>query len=183
MNRISGLAMFVVLVIVMCGCETTGTPPPPPPDGDAAPAAEAAAPAPAPSPLDAAPAPASSATPAAGGGLALSQSQVFSDIPLPENVKENQERTYIYKSGSFRIGRMVYKCKAPVEELSAFYHRECPAAGWQGPRENKAEGWVRLEFKKENMRLEISIRDRGGMKRRELILELTPESVGQPSGL
>ncbi len=107
-------------------------------------------------------------------GLPLSASQRFSDVPLPEGVKEEYEKTFVYEDKNLQIGRMVYTTKASVNELAQFYIRECPAADWKLQNVIQADG-AELLFLKEGKRLMVSVRDLGITKGRQLTVTVTPE--------
>jgi hypothetical protein len=107
-------------------------------------------------------------------GLALSPSQRFADVPLPQGVKEDAEKTFVYEDKTIQIGRMVYTSKASLNELAQFYIRECPAADWKLQNFIQADG-ADLLFLKGNKRLKVNVRDLGITKGRQLILTVTPE--------
>ena len=108
-------------------------------------------------------------------GLPLSVEQRFSDIPLPAQVREDLEHTYVFESPSLQIGRMVYTSRASVKELAQFFIRECPAADWELKNLMEADG-VKLVFEKPGKRLVVEIRDQGVGRAKLLVLDLTPES-------
>lgn len=107
-------------------------------------------------------------------GLALSTSQRFSDVPLPEGAKQDLERTYVFESSTLKIGRMVYTIREPVNDLAQFYIKEAPIANWRLSNVTQADG-AELTFEKTGSRLQVSIQPgsvtRGGSL---LILHLTP---------
>lgn len=107
-------------------------------------------------------------------GLPLSASQRFSDIPLPQGVKEDIEKTFVYEDKNLQIGRMVYTTKSSVNDLAQFYIRECPAADWKLQNIIQADG-ADLLFLKEGKRLKITVRDLGITKGRQLVITVTPE--------
>lgn len=113
-------------------------------------------------------------------GLPLSTDRRFDDVPLPMGVKEDLDRTYVYQTEALNIGRMVYTTKASVNELAQFYLKECPLTGWKLDTVLQADG-AELTFEKPGMRLRVSIRDLGLMRRgRMLVLYLTPDRSTQP---
>ncbi len=107
-------------------------------------------------------------------GLPLSASQRFADVPLPQGVTEDFEKTFVYEDANIQIGRMVYTTKASVSELAQFYIRECPTADWKLQNVIQADG-ADLLFLKANKRLKVTVRDLGITKGRQLILTVTPE--------
>lgn len=110
---------------------------------------------------------------ATGEGLRLAPSLRFKDIPVPAN-SEVDARTYIYESANLRIGRMVYKSKAHVNELATFFAKECPAAGWS-PATAIQGGGAELVYQKGGELLKIVVKD--GRRRREFEVNITPVSA------
>ena len=110
-------------------------------------------------------------------GLQLSMDQRFSDLPLPVDLKEDLDKSFVYESSSLQIGRMVYITRASVNELSSFYIRECPTAGWELTSVVQADE-SELKFTKPGKRLSVKIRSlsigRGG---RQLTLTLLPDGA------
>ena len=107
-------------------------------------------------------------------GLKLSAQQRFPDVPLPEGVKEDAERTFVYEAPGLQIGRMVYTVRADASELARFYIRECPTAGWQLDSVVQADV-VTLNFTKPDKKLRVSITDLGIARGTELVLLMVPE--------
>ena len=110
-------------------------------------------------------------------GLQLSPDQRFSDVPLPVGLKEDIDRSYVYESASLQIGRLVYTSRASINELSHFFLRECPAAGWELKSLRQAEGRTEMLFEKAGKRLEINVGNRGFGRGRELVINLTPDDA------
>jgi hypothetical protein len=110
-------------------------------------------------------------------GLGLSPTQRFKDVPLPDGVRADNDRSYIYEDATLEIGRMVYTSRSSVNELAQFYIQQCPAAGWTLDRVLQAEG-AHLHFSKPGKRLEVIIRSLGVGRSQELILHLTPDRRG-----
>lgn len=107
-------------------------------------------------------------------GLPLATEQRFADIPLPAGAKEDLEKSFVFESSTLQIGRMVYDTKASVTELSSFYIRECPTAGWTLRSVTQAGG-ADLAFTKPGKKLTVIIRDLGITKGRQLIVTMVPE--------
>ncbi len=108
-------------------------------------------------------------------GLATAPHRRFSDMPLPDGVKEDVGRTYVYESASLRIGRMVYNSKAATGELTEFFLDKYRDNGWNLERVVRADG-SQIIFTKPGKRLEISIKSLRLRSSREITLHLTPES-------
>ena len=116
-----------------------------------------------------------SQTPAASEpGLKLSPQQRFADVPLPEGVKENAERTFVYEGRGLQIGRMVYTTRKKAADLAQFYVRECPTAGWQLDNIVQADV-ITLNFSKPDKSLRVTITNLGMARGRELVLLLVPK--------
>jgi hypothetical protein len=106
-------------------------------------------------------------------GLPLATTQRFPDLPLPLGVKEDLDRTYVFESSGFRVGRMVYNTRDAVADVAQFYIRECPIADWKLNSAVQAEG-VQLQFLKGGEKLDVNVRGGSVSKGTELILHLTP---------
>ena len=112
------------------------------------------------------------------GGLALSPESRFKDVPLPVNVKEDFDRTYVFDSNNIQVGRMVYTSRASVNEIANFYIAECKASGWTLKSAQQAEGAQELLFAKPGKQLAVTVRERSNLNGNELILNLTPTEGG-----
>jgi hypothetical protein len=110
-------------------------------------------------------------------GLALSPDQRFSDVPLPIGLKENIDRSYAYESATLQIGRLVYSSRASINELTHFFLRECPTAGWELASLRQASGSTEMLFTKTGKRLEIVVSGRGFGRGREVIINLAPDDT------
>lgn len=119
--------------------------------------------------------------PVAPVGLPLSTNTRFADIPLPMGAKEDLDRTYVFESQGFRVGRMVYTTRDGVSDVAQFYIRECPIADWKLNSAVQAEG-VQLQFSKGSERLDVSVQTPGVGRATVLILHLTPNE-GTGAGL
>jgi len=109
-------------------------------------------------------------------GLKLSAQQRFKDVPLPEGLKEDAERTFVYESRVLQVGRLVYTCRSKPTELAQFYVRECPTAGWKLDTVVQADV-ITLNFSKPDKKLRVSITDLGIGRGTELVLVLVPEET------
>ena len=113
-------------------------------------------------------------------GLPLSTEQRFPDIPLPADVKEDREPTFIVETATLQVGRMVYTSKATVNELAQFYIKECPAADWTLDRVIQADS-TELVFTEPGKRLTVLVRDLGVARGRRLELILIPQTDAESS--
>lgn len=113
-------------------------------------------------------------------GLVLSSDQRFKDIPLPVGLKEDLERTFVYESAEFAVGRMVYTSRATIYDLVQFFVKECPTSGWKLDNVLEAGGKT-VFFKKPGKSLEVNVQDKGVSGGRRLMITLTPDK-GPGSG-
>lgn len=116
---------------------------------------------------------ATSTTPVASG-LPMATQQRFPDIPLPANLREDFDRTYVYQAPGLEVGRMVYTSRESVRDIAQFFIRECPGSGWTLRSSTQAENSVNLTFSKPGKALEISVRGTGVGRPQELVLHLIP---------
>lgn len=99
--------------------------------------------------------------------------QRFKDIPLPDKVKEDFDRSYVYESGILQVGRMVYNIRANANNIAQFYVKECPKHGWKLDNVIQGNG-IQLNYSKEGKKLQVNIIPRGLGRPKQLILTLTP---------
>jgi hypothetical protein len=114
-------------------------------------------------------------------GLMPSANQRFADVPLPADVSEDHERTYVYESSTLQIGRMVYTTKASVNEVAQFYIKECPLSDWSLENVIQADESVELLFVKASKQLRVTVQYLGRKLSMEkggtlLIVHLIPEN-------
>lgn len=117
------------------------------------------------------------AAPPQPGGLRMASNQRFRDVPLPENAQEDLERSYVYESPSFTVGRMVYNIRESVNDIAQFYIDSCPAADWKLVNVKQAAGGAELLFRKPGKKLEVSIIPMGPLRGRRLVLHLLPDQT------
>ncbi|HQE74798.1 MAG TPA: hypothetical protein PKZ25_10660 [Candidatus Hydrogenedentes bacterium] len=109
-------------------------------------------------------------------GLPMATQQRFSDVPLPEKLKEDSERTFVYEAPGLQIGRTVYTIRAKPAELAQFYVRECPTAGWKLDSIVQADV-ITINFTKPDKKLRVTITDLGIGRGTELVLLIVPEKT------
>lgn len=113
-------------------------------------------------------------------GVAASTQQRFDDVPLPSKADEDIERTFVYRSRTIEIGRMVYTTRDSVNDISQFYINTAPGLGWKLESVLQAEG-VQLLFIKPGKRMFVTVRPSGLSKGRTLfIVNLIPEDPAGP---
>jgi hypothetical protein len=156
--------------IVLAACQTAAPPAPTLSGND-----PLMDPTPTPTPIAA---PSADGTPTAvpSTSLGLANNQRFRDVPLPVGAKEDPRRNYVYESEMLQVGRLVYKTKASVNDLTNFYLKECPAADWKLKHALQTDG-TELTFLKPGKRLVVTIRPEGAFaSHRVLFLNLTPDN-------
>ena len=107
-------------------------------------------------------------------GLPAAPHKRFNEIPLPDDLREDTQRSFVYDSRSVKIGKMVYYSKATINELAQFYITNAPQDGWSLVSTTQSEDSVLLFFVKLGKRLNVESK-RGGVGRsNELILNYLP---------
>ena len=107
-------------------------------------------------------------------GLPMATQQRFPDIPIPANLKEDFDRTYVHQSPGLEVGRMVYTSRESVRDQAQFFIRELPGSGWTLQSSTQAENSVKLIFGKAGKALSVDVRGTGIGRPQELVLHLTP---------
>ena len=111
-------------------------------------------------------------------GLALAVELRVSDVPLPQGVKEDADRTYLYESSAMKVGRMVYTTRHATSELADFYLRQCPEFDWKLETVTQADGYELL-FTKPDKQLEVAIQKRDMFRGCLLVINLLPEGIAK----
>lgn len=109
-----------------------------------------------------------------GPGIPAAGHKRFNEIPLPDGLREDTQRTFVYDSRSVRIGKMVYNSKNTVNELAQFYITNAPLDGWNLVSTTQSEDSVLLFFVKQGKRLNVESRRVGVGRSNELILNYLP---------
>jgi hypothetical protein len=99
----------------------------------------------------------------------------FSDVPLPQGIKEDLERSYVFESRTLQVGRMVYSVDRRVTSVAQFYIQEAPKYGWQLTSVLQAEG-AQLSFEKPGKRMWVSVSEGGFFGRgSRLVIHVVPD--------
>lgn len=99
----------------------------------------------------------------------------FSDVPLPQGIKEDIERSYVYESRSLQVGRMVYSVNQRMTNVAQFYIQEGPKYGWQLTSMLQADG-AQLSFEKPGKRMWVSVQPDGLRdKNSNLVIHVVPD--------
>jgi len=107
-------------------------------------------------------------------GLVPSPHKRFNEIPLPDGLREDTVRSFVYDSRSVKIGKMVYYSKNTVNELAQFYITNAPLDNWTLVSTTQSEDSVLLFFTKPGKRLNVESRRVGVGRSNELILSYLP---------
>lgn len=107
-------------------------------------------------------------------GLVPSPHKRFNEIPLPDGLREDTVRSFVYDSRSVKIGKMVYYSKNTVNELAQFYITNAPLDNWTLVSTTQSEDSVLLFFTKSGKRLNVESRRVGVGRSNELILNYLP---------
>ena len=84
----------------------------------------------------------------------------FSDIPVPVGLKFLPQNSYLFESGSLRVGLLRYRGRIKGDEIVSFYKAKMPVYGWS--LLNIVEhGDKILNFEKEKESCIITIRPKG----------------------
>lgn len=116
----------------------------------------------------------STPAPIAGPGIPAAGHKRFNEIPLPDGLREDTQRTFVYDSRSVKIGKMVYTSKNTVNELAQFYITNAPLDGWNLVSTTQSEDSVLLFFVKQGKRLNVESRRVGVGRSNELVLNYLP---------
>lgn len=101
----------------------------------------------------------------------------FSDVPLPQGIKEDMERSYVYESSTLQVGRMVYDVDERIINVAQFYINEAPRHGWELTSMLQAEG-AQMTFEKPGRRMWVSVSSDGMMKKNSrLIINVVPDEA------
>lgn len=112
--------------------------------------------------------------PITGPGIPAAGYKRFNEIPLPDGLREDTQRSFVYDSRSVKIGKMVYQSKNSVNELAQFYITNAPLDGWTLVSTTQSEDSVLLFFVKQGKRLNVESRRVGVGRSNELILSYLP---------
>ncbi len=96
------------------------------------------------------------AGPAAGSHVA--------DVPVPAGFRFNAKESYDRSTGGFRLVSHLYEGGAKVRDVTEFYRRAMPAAGWETVQESFEYGKQRMVFRKGEETAYVSVWDDWGTK-------------------
>lgn len=108
-------------------------------------------------------------------GLIPAAARRFKDLPLPQGLKEDMERSFVYDSKSSQVARMVYYTKNSLADLAQFYIKEAPEEGWKLVSTTQVEDSVNLLFSKLGRRLDINVNRQGVGRSNKLVLLYLPD--------
>ena len=98
----------------------------------------------------------------------------FSDVPLPEGVKEDIERSYVYENATLQVGRMIYEVDSSSTNVAQFYIVEAPKHGWQLVSMLQSGG-AQMMFQKPGKEMWVVVTPKGMMsKNTRLVVHVIP---------
>lgn len=108
-------------------------------------------------------------------GLAPALARRFKAVPIPQGLREDRERSFVYDSKSTQVARMVYNSKHGLAELARFYLKYAPEEGWTLVSTTQVDESVSLLFTKPGRRLEVSASRQGVGRSNKLVILYLPE--------
>lgn len=111
-------------------------------------------------------------------GLIPAMARRFRDVPLPQGLREDTDRSFVYDSKTTQVARMVYSTKDSISELAQFYIRQAPTEGWKLVSTTQVDKSVNLLFTKPGRRLDVKAsRQRVGRSNQLVILYLPEDGT------
>ena len=104
----------------------------------------------------------------------------FSDIPVPVGLKFLPKDSYLFESGSLRVGLLRYRGRIKEDEIVSFYKAKMPVYGWS--LLNVIEhGDIILNFEKEGESCIITIRPKS--LRSDVAISVSPRPLSRERGI
>ena len=100
----------------------------------------------------------------------------FGDIPVPRELKRQDDQSFIYEAPGTVIGVMVYTGRVDPNSINGFFREQMPAQGWRFINAYKDQN-IDLFYLKDNRSCQISIKS--GMLETRVIIKVGPS---QPAG-
>ena len=110
-----------------------------------------------------------------GTGLIPAMARRFKEVPLPEGLREDTDRSFVYDSKSTQVARMVYYAKDSLGELAQFYIKYAPEEGWKLVSTTQVDQSVTLLFTKPGRRLDVTASRQGVGRGNQLVILYLPE--------
>jgi len=108
-------------------------------------------------------------------GLAPAMARRFRDVPLPQGLREDTDRSFVYDSQATQVARMVYFTKDSMGDLAQFYMKYAPDEGWKLVSTTQVDKSVSLLFSKPGRRLDVSASRQGVGRSNKLVILYLPE--------
>lgn len=108
-------------------------------------------------------------------GLIPAMARRFRDVPLPQGLREDTDRSFVYDSKSTQVARMVYFTKDSLSDLAQFYIRQAPNEGWKLVSTTQVDKSVNLLFSKPGRRLDVKASRQGVGRSNQLVILYLPE--------
>ncbi|MDQ6987624.1 MAG: hypothetical protein Q9M25_07475 [Mariprofundaceae bacterium] len=103
----------------------------------------------------------------------------FGDIPIPRELKRQDDQSFIYEAPGTVIGVMVYTGhRIDPNSVNGFFREQMPSQGWRFINAYKDKN-IDLFYLKDNRSCQISIKS--GMLETRVIIKVGPSSSGSGS--
>jgi len=99
----------------------------------------------------------------------------FGDIPVPRELKRQDDQSFIYEAPGTVIGVMVYTGRVDANSINGFFREQMPAQGWRFVNAYKDQN-IDLFYLKDNRSCQISIKS--GMLETRVIIKVGPSQSG-----
>ncbi|OIO68338.1 MAG: hypothetical protein COW19_00005 [Zetaproteobacteria bacterium CG12_big_fil_rev_8_21_14_0_65_55_1124] len=100
----------------------------------------------------------------------------FGDIPIPRELKRQDDQSFIYEAPGTVIGVMVYTgTRIDPNSIGGFFREQMPTQGWRFINAYKDEN-IDLYYLKDNRSCQISIK--AGMMETKVIIKVGPSAAG-----
>ena len=94
------------------------------------------------------------------------------NVPVYPGFKLIPEKSFIYESGNIRVGRLVFRGRAPIKEVVSYYKETLPKNGWEPLTITVYGNSAELTFTTPDKVLQIRVLK--GFSETEIVLSLGP---------
>jgi hypothetical protein len=95
------------------------------------------------------------------------------NVPVYPGFKLIPEKSFIYESGNVKVGRLVFKGRAPIKEIVSYYKETLPEKGWEPLTITIYGNSAELTFTTPEKVLQIQVLK--GFSETEIVLSLGPK--------
>jgi len=82
----------------------------------------------------------------------------FGDIPVPRELKRNDDQSFVYEAPGVAIGVITYSGRVTANSVAGFFREQMPTQGWRFLNAFKDSKNIDLFFMKSSRSCQISIR-------------------------